>query len=141
VNQPPAKSPNGGKAPPFSEETVRQLIAQQAQEANLRGQELQIRKQELDYQSKHALEILAAQERDREKERKHLRAIDRNKMIFLGIVLVVIVLFAGVGLYLNKDGIVRDILQMVLSAVVGSVGGYGYAKVQQQRQEESEGED
>jgi cation transport ATPase len=141
MNQPPAKVQNGGKLPALSDDTVRQLIAQQAQEATLRSQELQIRKAELDHQSKHALEILAAQERDREKERMHQRTVDRNKMIFLGTVLAAIVAFSCFGLYLNKDGIVRDILQTVLGVVLGSVGGYGYARVQQKREDRADKDD
>lgn len=140
MNQPLPKPPNGSKLPALNEETWRMLLAQQAQEANLRTQELQIRRQELDYQSKHALEIVGAQERDREKERLHLRTIERNKMIFGGVVLVVVVLFCCLGFYMNKDSIVRDTMQTLLGAVLGGVGGYGYATSQRKRETRSDEE-
>jgi cation transport ATPase len=72
--------------------------------------------------------MLGAQERDREKQRQHDSGRERNRMLFVGAVIVAVVSFAGWGLYLNKDAVVRDVVQMVLSAVVGALGGYGYAK-------------
>lgn len=121
--------PSNGSAPPqLTDDTVRQLIAQQAAETQLRSQELAIRKAELDYQSKHASDILGAQERDREKERAHSRALQLQKSIFWGAVAALLIAFACLGMYFNKDSLVRDVLQIILSGLVGAFGGYGYAR-------------
>ena len=125
---PVGQNNNKQQLPVLSDDTVRQLIHQQAQEQVLRGQELTLRKQELDHQSRHASEMLGAQERDRDKQRQHDIGRERNRMVFMGVLVLGLVAFAGWGLYLNKDAVVRDIIQIVLSAVVGALGGYGYAK-------------
>ncbi|WP_448172751.1 hypothetical protein [Rhizobacter fulvus] len=105
------------------------MIAQQSTEAGLRSQELSIRKQELDYQSKHASDILGAQERDREAVRTHARKVGRDKLIFAGIGLVALLAFAIWGLTMNKDAVVKEILQMVISAGLGAAGGFGAGRL------------
>lgn len=123
----PQKNGRNG-LPPISEQTVQQLIDVQTKEQALRSQELQVRVQELQYQSKHALEILAAQERDREKERDHGRRMQRGPLIATVVVFTAILLFTGWALLMNKDAIVMDILKLVLGFAAGGIGGYGYAK-------------
>ena len=125
---PVAKIPSKPQVPTLSEDTIRKLIDQQSTEASLRSQELAIRKQELDYQSKHASDILGTQERDREAGRTHTRKMGRDKLFFAGVVIVMVVFFAVWGLYMNKDSVVKEILQMVISAGLGALGGFGAAK-------------
>ncbi len=126
---------SNGHSPTLSEDTVRQLVEQQRREVELRSQELGLRKQEMDYQSKHASDILGAQERDRENERQHSRVTARDKLIFSSVIVMLIVLFAAWGLRMNKDAIVKDVLQIALGAVGGAFGGYGYASRRKSRQD------
>ena len=119
----PPKVP--AKVPAISEDTIQKLIEQQGKEAVLRTKELEIRQQELAYQSKHASDILGAQERDREATRTHTRKLGRDRLIFVGGLIVALLIFAGVGLYWNKDEVVKDILKMLVSAALGALGGFG----------------
>lgn len=132
------RSGPNSRLPALSEETVRELITQQAAEQHVKAQELSLRKQELDYQSKHAAAILGAQERDRASERDHARTMERYKMNFAGFIVVVVLAFACLGLYLGKDQIVKDVLHVLVGVCVGAFGGYGYARARQSRREPEE---
>lgn len=135
------QQPKGGAGknlPALSEDTIRALIAQQSTEASLRSQEFAIRKQELDYQSKHASDILGAQERDRDAQRTHFRTCTREKYIFWGLGAAALLAFAAWGLMLNKDAVVKDILQMVISATLGAAGGFGAGRASKKAAEKDE---
>lgn len=134
----PQPGQTNSKLPALSEETIKQLIVQQGHEAQLRGTELQIRKQELEYQSKHATDILGAQERDRENERKHDRKKEHAKLIFAAFCVIVLVSLIALGMYLGKDALVNDILKVFGGLVAGALGGYGYSKVETKKKEEAE---
>lgn len=118
--------PATAKAPPLSEETVNKLIQVQAGEQTLRSQELAIRKAEIEYQSKHASDILGAQERDREKQREWLRQSRIDTFLFWGFSLLVAVVFVGSCLYMGKDQIVQDLIKFAIGLLAGGLGGYGY---------------
>lgn len=115
----------------ISEQALQQLIETQKKEQELRSYELQIRLQELQHQSKHASEILSAQERDRDKEREHNRQMQRVPIIALSSIFVAALLFAAWALHLNKDTVVMDILKITLGFAAGGAGGYGFAKAKQ----------
>ena len=117
------------QVPALSEDTIRKLIDQQSTEAALRSQELAIRRQELDHQSKHASDILGAQERDREAERVHTRKMGRDKLVFIVLIAVALLSFAIWGLLLNKDAVVKEILQIIISATLGAAGGFGAGRL------------
>lgn len=126
------------KPPPLSEDTLRQLIEQQSKEQAVRSQELSIRSQELDYQSKHASAILAAQATDREQGRAHERHLALVRIIALVLLTLAVIGFACWGIYINKEGIVRDVVQMILSGAIGGIGGYGLGKTKGKKEESDE---
>lgn len=49
-------------------------------------------------------------------------------MIFFGVIVALLVGFSCWGLYMDKEAVVRDVIQIMLSGLVGAFGGYGYAK-------------
>lgn len=120
--------PARGAPPQLNEQTIQQLIENQSKEQALRSQELQIRAQELEYQSKHASAILSAQERDREKVREHSRRMQRGPLIATVLIVCAVLGFTAWALYMNKDAVVMDIIKVLLGFAAGSMGGYGYAK-------------
>jgi cation transport ATPase len=120
--------PRNGPPQQLSEQTLQQLIENQSKEQALRSQELQIRAQELEYQSKHATAILATQERDREKVREHSRRMQRGPLITTVVVVCAVLIFTGWALHMNKDAVVMDIIKVLLGFAAGGMGGYGYAK-------------
>lgn len=112
----------------LSDETVRTLVESQAVENSIRLQELDLRRHDQELSSKHALEVLAAQATDRRQQRDHALAVSRNTMLFIFLIVLLVLIFAAVGLYLNKDSVVTSVLQLILGFAVGGVGGYGVGK-------------
>ncbi|MGR8759463.1 hypothetical protein PVB08_22360 [Bacillus thuringiensis] len=113
--------------PEITEETLKQLLDVQGRELDLRSKELDLRVKEMDTNSSHAEKILNAQERDREAERVHQRSLSKGRYLFVGCALVVLAALIIAGMYLNKDALVKDLIQIVGSGVLGALGGYGYA--------------
>lgn len=122
--------------PKLSEDTVKQLIAQQAREMELRSKELDLRAIEMHTSSAQAEKILGAQERDREAERTHVRKSNRERFCFLSFLVIAIVALLWVGMYLGKDQLIEDVVKVV----IGGVGGYGLGRART-RSKELEEED
>lgn len=110
-------------------ETVEKFIELQTREQGLRQQELAIRAKELEHQAKHAGEMLAAQERDLEKDRGHNRVMTRTKLVFAAFVLVIVLAFIFEALRMNKDAFVMEVLKLAVTFFAGGAGGYGVAKI------------
>ncbi len=113
---------------PFTDETVQHLLEVQAKELQLRSKEMDLRLRELDNNSAHAEKMLAAQERDRDKERIHGRSLRRDQLVFVGVLVLGLLLFSAYGISVGKEALVKDVLQIVLGGVAGALGGYGYAR-------------
>lgn len=136
--QPPATQ--NGRNLQLSDDTLRQMIEVQTREQALRGQELQIRTKEIEHQSKHASEILEAQERDREKERDHNRRIQKGRLITGGIITTLVLVFVGAALFMNKDSVVLEITKLVLAFLAGGAGGYGISQSKNQNKSQNDEE-
>ena len=126
--------------PQISEDTIKQMIAQQGREAELRSKELDLRAMELRNSSAHAEKILGAQERDREAERTHFRKSNRDRYYFLAFCGLLVIALIMWGIYMGKDQFIEDVVKVL----VGGVGGYGFAHVKGKRKpsdEDAEGDD
>lgn len=120
-DSPPARSSS-------DEQTLQALLHLQNRELDVRTQEFSLRGKQLDNNSAHAEKMLAAQERDRIEQRKHERGVQLIKLIGWGVLLFALLAFAIYGMYLDKEAMVKDVLQIIVGAVVGALGGYGYGK-------------
>lgn len=129
-----------GKAPAFSEETIKNLVALQTKEIEVRQLELSQRNKELDNNAAHAGKILEAQRLDRENARLHARGSRRDTLYTVIAIVVVVLIFAGYGLRVGQGALVKDILQIVISAALGALGGYGVGK-QKSKSEKNDSED
>lgn len=128
--QPPAKKP------PISEDTLNRVLATQAKDQELKARELEIRQQELKAQATFAHSMLEAQVSDRGSERTHVARLQLHRMIGLGIALVLLLLFLAYAMSLGHASLVFEFAKILVSAVVGAFGGYGYkAHKDSQRQE------
>lgn len=116
------------RLPQLTEETVKHLLEVQAKELQLRSKEMDLRLRELDNNSAHAEKMLAAQERDRDKERHHSLSLRRDQLVFVGVLVVGLLLFSAYGVSVGKESLVKDVLQIVLGGVAGALGGYGYGR-------------
>jgi hypothetical protein len=118
------------KASGFSEETLSRLIEQQARETEVRKLEINMRLEELRHNTAHAEKILGAQERDRNAERAFDLKTKRERLIFAGVCVFLIVALVLSGMYLDKDAFVGDFLKIFGGIVAGALGGYGYSKIE-----------
>lgn len=116
------------RLPQLTDETVQNLLEVQAKELQLRSKEMDLRLREIDNNSAHAEKMLAAQERDRDKERHHNLSLRRDQLVFVGVLVVGLLLFSAYGISVGKEALVKDVLQVVLGGVAGALGGYGYAR-------------
>ncbi len=91
--------------------------------------EIDLRSQELKYNSAHAEKILGAQERDRNAEREFELEKERAKLIFAIACIALVSIIIIFGMYMDKDALVADIVKIFSGAVLGMIGGYGYARV------------
>jgi hypothetical protein len=124
--QPPEKA--------FDPELFRRFIENQAQELEIRREENEIKKKELDYNYDHAKRLLEAQLKDRGEERTFTEKNNSRGgkiLCFLFIVLISAILYA---LYINKDAIVLELIKYVGLLLAGGVGGYSIRTVQEKKE-------
>jgi hypothetical protein len=113
---------------PITEETAQRILAVTAKDLEIKGQELELRREELKHNSKFAETAIAAQASDRIDERNHKRKTARDRYLFAGALTLTLLAFAGYALYLNKDQIVIEALKILGPLVVGFGGGYFYGR-------------
>lgn len=117
------------RPPELSQEAILKLVEQQSKETDVRMAEIDLRSQELKYNSAHAEKILGAQERDRNAEREFELEKERAKLIFAIACIALVSIIIIFGMYMDKDALVADIVKIFSGAVLGMIGGYGYARV------------
>ena len=117
------------RPPGLSQEAILKLVEQQSKETDVRMAEIDLRSQELKYNSAHAEKILGAQERDRNAEREFELEKERAKLIFAIACIALVSIIIIFGMYMDKDALVADIVKIFSGAVLGMIGGYGYARV------------
>lgn len=123
-----AVGPRQGDNPANKEVMVQRFLDIQAEEIKLRKQELEIRGQEAKHNATYAEKALDAQERDRVDQRKHETRVVRDRLIFAGIVLGLIVVLSVVALKHGEPEIVKTLIQTFSSMVVGVFGGFFWGK-------------
>lgn len=118
-------TPAPAPLPPVTEGTIRSLIELQTRELETRQLEIAQRNKELDNNAAHAGRILQAQKEDRENQRFYHRSMRRDSLIG-GVAAVALIFgFAAYGMSTGHAEQVKEILQIVISAAVGALGGYG----------------
>ncbi len=118
----------------FDPELFRRFIENQAQELEIRREENEIKKQELEYNYDHAKRLLDAQLKDRGEERAFTEKNNSRGgkiLCFLFVVLIAAIVYA---LYINKDVIVLELIKYVGLLLAGGVGGYSLRTVQEKKE-------
>ncbi len=102
------------------------MLATQAKEQELKARELEIRQQELKAQATFAHSMLDAQVIDRGNERTHITKLRLHSMCCIGAGFVVLLIFLAYAMHLGHGDLVFEFGKILVSAVVGAFGGYGY---------------
>lgn len=129
---------NGAKSPQISEETINRMLSTQAKDQEIRVRELDIRHQELRAQADFAHKMLDAQVSDRAGERQHIKTLQTQRFVASGVVLLVMILFLGFGLWLGYADQVFEFAKILASALIGAFGGYGYKSHKDKQQSGNE---
>lgn len=139
--------------PPGSAGSVSPDIVERWLQTQNRQIDAQVRASELQcQQDTHAFEFgklaLAAQKDDRVHERENNRKAQRDRLVFLLLIAVLVGAIIITAICLNKEQIAMELVKAVIYIAAGAAGGYGYAKtkaakrepdLQQQVEAESEG--
>ncbi|HEX2853983.1 MAG TPA: hypothetical protein VHO24_12150 [Opitutaceae bacterium] len=111
---------------------AREFLDVTRKDMELKAQDLSLRKEAQTQSHEYALQSLTAMATDRTAGRTHQRAAMLQYLIFAGIVLLLILTFAGLALYLKQEAIVMEGLKIVGTFVGGLGAGafFGYRKGQ-----------
>jgi len=115
---------------------AREFLDVQRKEIDLKVQDLALRKDQQSQSHEYALQSLSAMAADRAAQRTHRIAEMRQYLLFAGLVLLLLLVFAGLALHWNRETIVLEGLKIVGTFVGGLGAGafLGYRKGQKEMQ-------
>jgi hypothetical protein len=108
---------------------IQKFIDLQQKEMELRSSELILKKQQDDNSFEYAKLALDAQAKDRESERNNAKTINKHRYYFASFIIGGLFLLFIYALYLGKDAIVTEIIDSIVKVGIGGIGGYAWAKV------------
>lgn len=114
----------------ISPEIFGKLVKNQAEELNLRKEEIVLRKQEDKHAYDFSMKALSAQVEDRKHIREYQKRIKRDRYFFwafLSAIIATIIIFA---LILREKEVALKIIEVVIYFSTGGVGGYALGKNQ-----------
>jgi predicted RNA-binding protein len=132
---------NGAVIPTLTDETIRNLIANQATELQLRSQELVVEKEALLHNRDLALQSIAAQKEDRSDARTHQRTIQRDRFVFGTAVIFLAVASVCVLAWLGKDELAKECVKLAAYMGAGILGGYAFGSRKANQKNDSSQDD
>jgi len=94
----------------------------------IRGQEIDLRKQNDRNAHDYAKAALEANVKDREAERNHVAGIAKFRYLFAGIIILFLVVLFCFALFMNKDQVVMEIIKAIMFFGSGGISGYALGK-------------
>ena len=101
------------------------MLAVQEQKLALDMKQAEIALREIDHNQKIADKSIQAQVEDRRDDRAVGMRMGMHRLVFVAVIVTLLVSFALVALYFNKEAIVLDLVKLL----VGFVGGWGASKI------------
>ncbi len=105
---------------------IREFFALQEREIQLRQDEISIQKQERANAHEYAKAALEAQARDRQDARNHSKTERRDRLVFCGVITVILVLFVLAAIFLNQVELAKELVKNVALLAGGALAGYSY---------------
>lgn len=112
----------------FDSETVKQMIEIQSREIELRGKDIEFKKQQDDHSYEFAKIALVSQEKDRNLQREYLLKASRNLYLLIGFFLILVISLIVIALLNNKEAVATEVIKAIAYVLGGGLGGYGLAK-------------
>lgn len=129
---------NQNQAGPIEKPTDEILVRLAERVLEVQAAQVELQKQNITEGYKYAADLITAQAGDRANEREHRRQVQRERMIFAGIIVLLLAGFVGYALYLNKDQIALEIIKAMAFIAAGGMGGYAIGRYQARPQKDGE---
>lgn len=126
MSQPPDK-PGEPAAPSFDLDL---FLQNQVREIELRHEEIDLRRQESRQSFEYANKALEAQLEDRGRDRAIAYKGQRDARILVAALTLLLVVFLGVALLLDKDQIALEIVKVIGLLFAGGISGYALGRQQ-----------
>src|SRR5881397_151155 len=123
-DQSPALKEKSNVIDPNQIELFKEFLKVQAEEIELKRQGFEIEIQSNKDSHEYAKLALQAQVRDREAERLHRYSHGTRTYWFIGGVIILLLLFAGFALYIDKEAVVKQLGEMIVVVLGAASGGY-----------------
>jgi cation transport ATPase len=127
----------GASGPPSSSEGIdilKELVQLQREQLAVRQEEIGVQKQQVENAHEFALKNLDAQASDRKDARGHNKTERRDRLLFAGLIIAILILFIGAAIYMGQPEIAKEIVKAVVYLVAGGLGGYSYASQKRKRE-------
>ncbi len=108
----------------FTPQMLEQLIDNQTKELSLRAKEIDLNRQRDEHAYEFGREALQAQKEDRQNQREHNRIMQRNGLVLVGVIVVILTIIVIVALFLNKESVAMEIIKACAFFTTGGALGY-----------------
>ena len=105
---------------------IREFFQLQEREIEVRQEEINLQKLERGNAHEYAKLALDAQAVDRKDSRNHGKSERRDRLIFAGIVILILVGFVITAVYLNQVELAKELVKNVALLAAGALAGYSY---------------
>lgn len=118
------------------------FLESQQQDREIKSKELQIRSEELELEKQkddHTFEFsklsLSVQKEDRADDRKHRSGLQKNVLLFVTVIAVLLVAIIIISIINNQIDLAKEVIKAVAYIGAGSFGGYGFGRYKKSSQD------
>lgn len=105
---------------------IKEFFDLQAREIEVRQEEINLQKLERGNAHEFAKLSLDAQAKDRKDARDHGKTERRDRLMFAGVIIVILVAFVIVAIQLNQVDLAKELIKNVALLAGGALAGYSY---------------
>ncbi len=140
MSSPPSDERNNALVPSTSSESakpttttsgpdpalIKEFFQLQEREIEVRQEEINLQKLERGNAHEYAKLALDAQAADRKDSRNHGKSERRDRLVFAGIVILILVSFVILAIYMNQVELAKELIKNVALLAAGALAGYSY---------------
>lgn len=121
---------NRQEPPVINNDVLKQFFDNQRMELELRKENIQLQKDQLNYSHQYAMKALEAQREDLADQRKNEQKTQSKNIWIVLIIIISLLGFIAFCLWIDKDEVVKEVIKFLMYSAPFSVGGYyfGYHK-------------
>ncbi|MBW1650706.1 MAG: hypothetical protein JRJ44_08555 [Deltaproteobacteria bacterium] len=123
--------------PPLDPSNMERFFDLQKHELMLRTEELSLHKTRDENQKEIAEKAITANLEDRERERSYLLRNNKYVFVWLTIIVIIVLSFAGYIFYLGKEESLIELAKYIFTLSVGVIGGKGIERLKRNKKQSS----